>query len=61
MPGAITARGRAGANRLRFQGRLTGTRRLAPGSYRLTLIATDPAGNRSRPATARFTLLRTAR
>ena len=37
-----------GARRIAFSGRL-GTRALAPGNYRLTLLATDAAGNRSLP------------
>jgi len=40
---------RAGANRVRFAGRLSATRTLRPGTYRLTVTATDAAGNRSRP------------
>jgi hypothetical protein len=41
---------RAGANRVRIA--------LRPGRYRLTLVALDRAGARSRPATVRFTLTR---
>ena len=37
-----------GARRIALSGRL-GTRALAPGNYRLTLLATDAAGNRSLP------------
>ena len=40
----------AGANSVRFSGRLRvrgRTLSLAPGRYRLTLVATDAAGNRS--------------
>jgi hypothetical protein len=40
----------AGANSVRFRGRLRVNGRtlsLAPGRYRLTLVATDAAGNRS--------------
>ncbi|MDW5598581.1 choice-of-anchor Q domain-containing protein [Conexibacter stalactiti] len=44
----------AGANRLRFAGRVTRRARLARGRYRVTLTAVDAAGNRSRAATARF-------
>jgi hypothetical protein len=42
---------RRGANRIHL------TRRMAPrpGRYRLTLVAVDRAGARSRPATTRFT------
>lgn len=34
--------------------RTIGVRRLAPGAYRATVVATDPAGNRSRPKRIRF-------
>lgn len=48
----LTVTARAGANRLRFAGRLTRRARLAPGLYRVTLTATDQAGNRSDAVTA---------
>ena len=38
-----------GANRVRFQGRLDATRRLALGSYRVSVSAKDAAGNASQP------------
>jgi hypothetical protein len=49
---------RAGGNRLRFAGRLSRKVRLAPGSYRATLIAVDAAGNRSRAVTGSFRVVR---
>ncbi len=52
----LSVRAAKGANRLGFGGRLTRKARLAPGGYRVTMIATDAAGNRSQPATARFQL-----
>jgi DNA-binding beta-propeller fold protein YncE len=56
--GALVRRGRpAGRNAVRFTGRL-GRRALRPGIYRATLVATDPAGNRSRAARARFRIVR---
>jgi hypothetical protein len=39
--------GKQGLNRLRFQGRLSATRRLPIGRYRLTVTARDAAGNTS--------------
>jgi hypothetical protein len=45
--------GQAGANRVRLRGR-----GLAPGRYRLVATAVDPAGNRSRPSSAGFRILR---
>ncbi len=41
---------RAGVNLVRFQGRLSRMRSLRPGSYRLTVTATDAAANRSAPS-----------
>jgi len=53
----FTRPGRGGRNRKRFTGRV-GRLKLRPGSYRATLVATDAAGNRSRPRRVRFTALR---
>jgi hypothetical protein len=47
---------KAGLNKIRFQGRLTRRRKLAPGTYELTIVATDAAKNASKPARRRFTL-----
>ncbi len=47
----------AGAERIRFAGRLTRRTSLRPGAHRLTLRARDAAGNVSRPVRARFRLL----
>jgi hypothetical protein len=47
---SFVRRASAGRNSMRFTGRLRvggRTRSLAPGRYRLLLVATDPAGNRS--------------
>ncbi len=54
---AVFVVGRPGSNRVRFHGRLTHKKSLAPGRYRLTARATDGVGNRSRPARKRFRLL----
>jgi DNA-binding beta-propeller fold protein YncE len=51
---------RAGANSIAFKGRVGG-RRLAPGRYRAQITATDAAGNRSKPASAGFTVLPAAK
>ncbi len=45
-----------GAGRVAFSGRL-GTRRMAPGTYRLTLTERDAAGNISKPVRLSFTIL----
>lgn len=50
-----------GANSVRFAGRLTRERALRPGRYRVTVVATDAAGNRSLPRTAQMTVNRSAR
>jgi PKD repeat protein len=47
----------AGANRITLRRRL-GARRLAPGRYRLTLVARDAAANRSNTLRAKFTVRR---
>ena len=51
--GRFQVRGRLGANRMRFTGRLHG-RALPPGSYILEAVATDRAGRTSAPAAIRF-------
>jgi Tol biopolymer transport system component len=49
---------KAGLDQVRFQGRLSRTRRLAPGRYRLLLSAVDGAHNVSRPVIGpTFTIL----
>lgn len=55
--GVLTRRGRAGANRAAFSGRL-GRRPLPRGRYRLVVRATDAAGNRSARRTVTFTVRR---
>lgn len=57
VAGTLAFPGHAGANKVRFQGRISKTRKLAPGTY--TLIATaSAAGLRSRAATLTFTIAR---
>ena len=55
--GTQTARAKAGRNSLRFTGRVQG-RTLTPGAYRVTAVATDAAGSRSRPVRALFHVIR---
>jgi endonuclease/exonuclease/phosphatase family metal-dependent hydrolase len=55
--GSLRLNGAAGRNRVRFQGRLSSRKTLRPGRYTTTITGTDPAGNRSRPSTASFTVL----
>jgi hypothetical protein len=56
--GSFSRKAAAGKNRLRFEGRLSKTKRLSPGRYRLTLRATDAAHNRSKPRRASFRIVR---
>lgn len=53
----LTRRAPAGANQLRFTGRV-GTRKLGVGRYRFAIVATDAAGNRSRPRLLPFRIVR---
>jgi hypothetical protein len=50
-------RQKTGANTVRFSGRIK-RRALAPGSYRASVRAFDPAGNRSRARRVTFTIVR---
>jgi hypothetical protein len=49
--GSFTIPARLGTNTIRFQGRLDATHRLGLGRYRVSVSATDAAGNTSKPAT----------
>ena len=49
--------GHAGANKVSFQGRVSPTRKLAPGHYTLVITATNPAG-RSAPVALGFTIVK---
>jgi hypothetical protein len=52
----LTRTGTAGANRFGFTGRI-GRGALKAGGYRATTTATDAAGNKSRVARAKFTIV----
>jgi hypothetical protein len=58
--GSLTQQGMAGANKKRFERRI-GKRRLRRGAYRLTVVATDAAGNRSRRKRVNFRIVRRQR
>ena len=51
LKGSFTRASTAGANSFRFTGRLRG-KKLSPGRYRLVMVATDAAGNKSKPKRA---------
>jgi hypothetical protein len=55
--GSFTRQGVTGANRFRFTGRLNGGA-LARGNYTLVALATDSAGNKSKPQTHPFRIIR---
>lgn len=57
LAGSLTSAGAAGANRVRFTGRLR-SRKLPAARYRLRATAIDVAGNRSQPSRAAFRILR---
>ncbi len=55
--GTLRRTGLAGTNSLKFSGRI-GRRALKPGRYRVTITATDAAGNVSRPARLSFRVVK---
>lgn len=55
--GRLRVHAARGAHTIAFDGRLTRRRKLVPGSYRLTLIATAGGGLRSKPAHLNFTIV----
>jgi hypothetical protein len=55
--GVLSLNARAGLNTVRFAGRLTRRRAMPPGTYRLTVVAKDAAGNAAKPKRTRFELL----
>jgi sugar lactone lactonase YvrE len=55
--GTLSLSGHAGSDRIRFQGRLSRTRRLVPGAYRVTVVARGAGGLASTPAALTFTIL----
>lgn len=54
--GSLRSGGHAGINNVAFQGRLTRARRLSPGSYTVTIVATDALSQRSKPQQLSFTI-----
>jgi hypothetical protein len=57
VKGSLTQNGNVGANTLAFNRRIGG-RKLAPGTYRLTAEAKDPAGNKSALTRVNFTIIK---
>lgn len=55
--GTLTRAGQAGANVVRFRGRISAGHRLVPGRYKLTAVAVDAAGQRSGARSLSFRVL----
>jgi hypothetical protein len=56
--GSLDVSGRQGTNRIRFQGRLSRTRRLKPGRYAVQVVATNATGQRTVSSRLRFTIVK---
>jgi hypothetical protein len=56
--GALTFNAHAGINTVAFQGRMSSSKRLKPGRYTLTILATNSAGQRSAPISLSFTIVK---
>jgi hypothetical protein len=52
--GALTVAGHVGSNRVSFQGRISAAKKLKPGAYAVTIVATNSIGEASRSKTLRF-------
>jgi hypothetical protein len=61
LAGRLKLAGHAGLNRLVFQGRLSSSRRLSPGSYSLGVVATNAETVRSSSASLKFVILGSTR
>jgi hypothetical protein len=58
VAGTITHAAHAGVNTVRFQGRVSPAKKLAPGSYTLVVTATGASGQTSTPQTIKFTIVK---
>ena len=56
--GAVSLKGHAGHDKVRFDGRLSRSRKLARGPYAVTITATSALGGRSTPASLHFTIVK---
>jgi hypothetical protein len=56
--GTVTFSGHSGADRIAFQGVISAARKLRPGSYTASLLATNSAGQRSQAVRLSFTIAR---
>jgi hypothetical protein len=58
VAGTLAFIGHAGINKVIFQGRISSSKKLKPGTYTLTVTATNSAGVHSAPISLRFTIVR---
>jgi FG-GAP repeat len=56
--GGLTFAGHSGANKVKFQGRVSSTKKLKPGRYTLVITAADSAGVHSAPKSLSFTIVK---
>jgi hypothetical protein len=56
--GTLTVSGASGANKLSFKGRISRSKRLLPGRYTMTIVATSAGGQKSAQQTLSFTVVR---
>jgi hypothetical protein len=56
--GTLTFTGHTGMNRVSFQGRISHSKKLGLGSYRLVMSATNAAGQHSSPRQLSFTIVK---
>jgi hypothetical protein len=56
--GALAFTGHPGLNKVAFQGRLSRSRELKPGSYTMTITAVNATGQSSQPQTLSFTIVK---
>ncbi len=55
--GTLSFDGHSGTNKVVFQGRVSRSKKLAPGRYTLVVLATNAEGARSKPASLSFTIV----
>lgn len=56
--GTLSCTGHSGANKVVFDGSISRSRKLRPGSYRLVIVATNSGGVRSAPKSLSFTIVK---
>ena len=56
--GALSFSARLGASKVRFQGRISRSKRLSPGRYTVVITAVNAAGARSAPVSLTFTIVK---